>query len=124
MRDLPAIINVQSKIPESAAQMPIVSNSNKRYKGGDFVVNKNPHTGKMEQMFKFGDRGDILFPTIPLMIEHFMVHPYTQHSVTQELLILRPPNMVGKMDHIAKRVVTGEKGSSLVFGAGAGQTDN
>lgn len=76
-------------------------------------------------MFKFGDRGDILFPTIPLMIEHFMVNPYTQHPKTGELLILRPPNAMGKLDHIAKRVQTDASGtaSSLLIGAGFEQSD-
>jgi hypothetical protein len=77
-------------------------------------------------MFKFGDRGDILFPTIPLMIEHFMVYPYTQHPQTGELLILRPPNASGALSHIANRIVPGDKGkmSSLVLGAGLGESND
>lgn len=64
---------------------------------------RDPRSGQVMQMFKFGDRGDILFPTIPLMIEYFMVYPYTQHPKTGELLILRLPNLTGKLDHIVKR---------------------
>lgn len=56
---------------------------------------RDPQSGQVMQMFKFGDRGDILFPTIPLMIEHFMVKPYTEHPETGELLILRLPNANG-----------------------------
>jgi len=86
---------------------------------------RDPRSGQVMQMFKFGDRGDILFPTIPLMIEHFMVNPYTQHPKTGELLILRPPNAMGKLDHIAKRVQTDASGtaSSLLIGAGFEQSD-
>lgn len=86
---------------------------------------RDPQSGQVMQMFKFGDNGDILFPTIPLMIEHFMVNPYTQHPKTGELLILRPPNAMGKLDHIAKRVQTDASGtaSSLLIGAGFEQSD-
>ena len=86
---------------------------------------RDPRSGVVMQMFKFGDRGDMLFPTIPLMIEHFMVNPYTQHTATGELLILRPPNAMGKLDHIAKRVQTDMNGkaNSLLIGAGFEQSD-
>ena len=86
---------------------------------------RDPRSGSVVNMFKFGDRGDILFPTIPLMIEHFMVNPYTQHPSTGELLILRPPNAMGKLDHIAKRVQTDASGkaNSLLIGAGFEQSD-
>lgn len=80
---------------------------------------RDPQSGQVTQMFKFGDRGDILFPTIPLMIEHFMVYPYNQHPKTGELLILRLPNLTGKLDHIVKReqaqVDAGGKAKSLLL---------
>jgi len=52
-----------------------------------------------EIMYKFGDRGDILFHTITEMITHFMKYPYTQHTETGQLLILRAP---GSMSHVAE----------------------
>eukprot|EP00039_Didymoeca_costata_P031047 m.32870 g.32870 ORF g.32870 m.32870 type:complete len:988 (+) comp8459_c0_seq1:206-3169(+) len=42
-----------------------------------------------KKMFKFGDRGDKLFPSIIEMIEYFMQYPYTQRERTGSFLKLR-----------------------------------
>ena len=76
-------------------------------------MRNDPESGQVIQMFKFGDNGDTFFPSILMMIEHFMVNPYTTHPTTGELVTLTAPDSI-KVDTISK-------GFSLSgLGAGAG----
>ena len=67
---------------------------------------RDPESSQIMQMFTFGDRGAILFQTIPLLVEHFKINPYTQHSTTGELLFLRPAS-------IPEGVITDDGGLEL-----------
>lgn len=64
-------------------------------------MRNDPESGQVIQMFKFGDNGDTFFPSIPMMIEHFMVNPYTVHPTTGERVVLKAPDPI-KVDTISK----------------------
>lgn len=56
-----------------------------------------PEMRKGQTMYKFGDKGDVLFHTIAEMVEYFKKNPYTQSEATGDLLILGDaPGMMKK----------------------------